>query len=185
VSQSNYGLADFFADARRILKDQGLPAGVHELRPYVERLLANPSLFRDHLGDSPPYGMHTIGHDPETDIYALAYLREKGRASAVHDHGPHWVIYGSYTNHTDMTVWRRLDDRTREGYAEVEKAREFKLTAGHAVAFLPGDIHSIQYPDQTRYLRVTGGDVESAKTLVFDPATKTVRVEDRALGQRP
>ena len=185
MSQPAYTLPEFFADGRRLLKEKGVPAGVHELRPHVERLLANPSLFRDHLGGSPAYGMHQIGHDPESDIFALAYVREKGRSSAVHDHGPHWVIYGSYTNYTNMTVWKRLDDGRREGNAELEKAQEFKLTAGHAVAFLRGDIHSINYPDQTCYLRVTGGDVESSKTLVFDPAQKSVQVEDRALGRRP
>jgi hypothetical protein len=31
---------------------------------------------------------------------------------------------------------------------------------------------------------VTGGDVETKKTLKFDPAKKTVEVADRALNQR-
>jgi hypothetical protein len=50
--------------------------------------------------------------------------------------------------------------------------------------FAVGDIHSIEYGDDTFFLRVTGGDVESKKTLKFDVDKKTVEVADRAMNQR-
>jgi hypothetical protein len=55
---------------------------------------------------------------------------------------------------------------------------------GHAVALLPGYIHSIAYPDRTFFLRVTGGDVEAQHTLHFDPERQAVMVENRALRPR-
>ena len=35
--------------------------------------------------------------------------------------------------------------------------------------FAVGDIHSIEYGDDTFFLRVTGGDVETKKTLTLRP----------------
>ena len=56
--------------------------------------------------------------------------------------------------------------------------------AGQAAVFAVGDIHSIEYGDNTFFIRVTGGDVETKKTLKFDAAKKTVEIADRALNQR-
>ena len=47
-----------------------------------------------------------------------------------------------------------------------------------------GDIHSIEFGDDTFFIRVTGGDVETQKTLKFDAVKKTVEIADRALNQR-
>ena len=126
----------------------------------------------------------TIGHDPETDVHVLVHARPKASKSSVHDHGPCWVVYGNYKNPTRMRRWRRLDDGSKPGYAEVEVSRDFMNEAGHASVFAVGDIHSIEYGDDTFFLRVTGGDVETKKTLRFDPEKKSVQIADRAQGQR-
>jgi hypothetical protein len=82
-----------------------------------------------------------------------------------------------------MRRWRRLDNGTRPGYAELELQREFSNEPGHAAVFAVGDIHSIEYGDDTFFIRVTGGDVETKETLRFDVAKKTVEVANRAQGQ--
>jgi len=94
------------------------------------------------------------------------------------------VIYGNYKNPTRMRRWRRLDDRSKPGYAELELQREFLNEAGQACAFAVGDIHSIEFGADTFFIRVTGGDVESKQTLRFDVEKRTVDVANRALGQR-
>ena len=136
-------------------------------------------------GDPPPYTqLTTIGHDPETDVHVLVHGREKAGKSSVHDHSPCWVVYGNYRNPTRMRRWRRLDDGSRPGYAELELQREFLNERGHAAAFAVGDIHSIEYGDDTFFLRVTGGDLETKDTRRFDVERRTVEVASRAPGQR-
>ncbi len=66
----------------------------------------------------------------------------------------------------------------------IEISRGFMNEPGKASAFAVGDIHSIEYGDDTFFIRVTGGDVEQQKTLRFDPDKKAVQVADRAQGQR-
>ena len=182
---SHYTLEQFLADTRATIKGKGMPSGLAEIREHLEKLLANPELLKKHLGDPVPYtDRKTIAHDPETDVHVLVHGRAKAGKSAVHDHGPCWVVYGNYKNPTRMRRWRRLDDGSKPGYADIEISRDFMKEPGKASAFAVGDIHSIEYGDDTFFIRVTGGDVEQQKTLRFDPDKKAVQVADRAQGQR-
>lgn len=185
MADTLYSLEQFLADTRATIARRGIPGGLAEIREHLEKLLGNPELLTRHLGSPVPYTERTtIGHDPATDVHVLVHGRAKAGKSSVHDHGPCWVVYGNYRNPTRMRRWRRLDDGSRPGYAELELQQEFLNEPGHAVAFAPGDIHSIEFGDDTFFVRVTGGDVETQQTLRFDPAQKTVEVADRARGQR-
>jgi predicted metal-dependent enzyme (double-stranded beta helix superfamily) len=183
MAEETYTVEQFLTDTRATIKDKGIPAGLAEIRLHLERLLKNPTLLGEHLGVPAPYTERTtIAHDPETDVHVLVHGREKPGKSAPHDHGPCWVVYGSYTNYTQMRRWRRLDDGGREGHAELALQKDFRLDAGQAAAFAVGDIHSIEYPADTFFVRVTGGDVEQQQTLRFNLETKTVEVADRSKG---
>lgn len=185
TTETAYTLDLFMADTRATIQRKGVPAGLAEIRDHLEKLLHNPTLLEDHLGVPVPYRERTtIAHDPVTDVHVLVHGREKGGKSSVHDHGPCWVVYGNYRNPTRMRRWRRLDDGSRPGHARLELQREFLNEPGHAAAFAAGDIHSIEFGDDTFFIRVTGGDVESKETLRFDPAAQTVEIANRALGQR-
>ena len=179
-----YTVEQFLADTRATIKAKGLPSGLEEICQHVERLLANPTLLQDYIGDPVPYRERTaIGYDAETDVHVLVHGREQGGKSAPHDHGPCWVVYGQYKHYTDMTRWKQLDNGNTAGHAELTVQKQFRLNAGEAAAFAKGDIHAIAYGDDTFFIRVTGGDVEKQKTLRFNLEEQTVEVEDRA--QRP
>ena len=176
-----YTVQQFLADTRATIKTKGIPHGLAEIRGYLERLLGNPELLKEHLGDPPRFTERTtIAHDPETDVHVLVHGRPKAGKSVPHDHGPCWVVYGAYHNATRMRRWRRLDGGQGEGHAELELQKDLSLEPGHADAFAPGDIHSIEYADGAFFVRVTGGDVESKRTLRFNLEKKTAEVHDRA-----
>ena len=81
---SQYTLDQFFADTRATIKAKGVPSGLAEIRDHLEKLLHNPALLKQHLGDPVPYTTRTtIGHDPETDIHVLVHGREKAGNSAI------------------------------------------------------------------------------------------------------
>ncbi len=181
MTTETYTLEQFLADTRDTLRSKGIPAGLETIRRHLERLLHNPELLKEHLGEPLPYPpRQTLAHDPETDVHVLVHGRDTAGQSPPHDHGPCWVVYGQYTNYTQMKRWKRQDDGQAPGHAELSLQKGFKLNAGEAAAFAPGDIHSIAYPDHTFFIRVTGGDVETQKTLRFDVDAQTVEVEDRA-----
>lgn len=182
MSTTPYTVEQFLADTRATISAKGIPTGLEEIRRHLERLLQHPSLLQDYLGDPRSFpSRQTIAHDPETDVHVLVHGRDQAGQSVPHDHGPCWVVYGNYTNYTRMRRWKRLDDGTSTGHAELALQKEFRLDAGQAVAFAVGDIHSIEYPDGTYFIRVTGGDVEKQNTLRFDLEHQTVEVENRSL----
>ena len=184
MTTAPYTLDQFLADTRATIKTKGIPSGLEEIRRHVEHLLTNPTLLKEHLGAPVPYPeRHTIGYDPETDVHVLVHGREKGGKSMPHDHGPCWVVYGQYAQFTQMRRWKRLDDGSQAGHAELALQKNFRLNTGEAAAFAKGDIHSIEYPEGTFFIRVTGGDVEKQQTLRFDLDQQTVIVEDRAKRQ--
>ena len=177
---TTYTLQDFLADTRATLKAKGTQHGLAEIRTHLERLLANPRLLDEHLGSPARHTERTtLAYDPETDVHVLVHGRATGGKSVPHDHGPCWVVYGAYKNATRMRRWRRLDGGSGPGPAELTMQKDFSMEPGHADAFAVGDIHSIEYGDDTFFVRVTGGDVESQKTLRYNLERKTAEIHDR------
>jgi hypothetical protein len=72
----------------------------------------------------------------------MGHIHKQGHGNKPHDHGPCWVVYGSYKGVTEITKYKRTDDGSQEGVATLEKDRIDRLTPGVVVPYLPGDIHS-------------------------------------------
>src|SRR5438309_4216402 len=139
AADTGYTLDQFLSDTRATIKTKGVPSGLAEIRDHLEKLLRNPTLLQDHLGDPVPYRERTtIGYDAETDVHVLVHGREQGGKSVPHDHGPCWVVYGQYQHYTDMTRWKRLDSGKGEEHAELTVQKQFRLNAGEAAAFAKG-----------------------------------------------
>ena len=118
--------------------------------------------------------MRPIWVDPDTGLRVMQHIYVDGKTSPPHDHGDSWAVYGQAVEWTDMTVWKRLDDGSRDGYAELEAADKYRLEPGMAGIFHPGEIHQIHFPDGARFIRVTGADLGSITTSRFNPETNSV-----------
>ena len=119
---------------------------------------------------TPPYGVRQLYLDPDFDFVVLAHVNKDARKSPPHDHGSSWAIYGQATEHTDMSEYRRVDGNSGAGDAELEHVRTYRLTPGLAGLYDVGAIHSIDYPEGARFVRVTGTDLEAVERLKFDTA---------------
>lgn len=58
--------------------------------------------------------------------------------------------------------------------------KTYRLEPGHAGCYDVGDIHSIDYPDGSRFVRVTGRDLDYVQRLKFDLAQKKALVIESA-----
>jgi len=174
-----YELEAFCADARKTLKEQPGAAGREAVRKLVEKLLRNPAFVEKYCGSGAKPGIEVIHRDRDTGFNVLVHVYEKGKSGPPHDHGTSWAIYGQAAGSTVMTKWRRLDDGKKEGFANVERGESFKLAPGMAGKFEPGDIHSIEIGDGSRFVRVTGTDLNAIPTAVFNPEKKSVASGDR------
>jgi hypothetical protein len=90
----------------------------------------------------------------------LAHINAKARVSPPHDHGASWAIYGQAVQHTDVTEWERIDDGSDPKHGELVAKATYRLDPGNAAIYQDGMIHSIDYPDRSRFVRVTGTNLD-------------------------
>jgi predicted metal-dependent enzyme (double-stranded beta helix superfamily) len=174
-----YAFDRFCADMRAALKADRGATGREQARLLLEKLLADADFVARECGPAAKPGIRTIYRDEETGFNVLVHVYADGKKGPPHDHGRSWAIYGQAAGWTDMTVWKRRDDGTKEGFADVEPVNGFRLEPGMAGRFEPGDIHSIHFPDGARFVRVTGTDLDAIPTSRFDPEKKAVAVGSR------
>lgn len=79
--------------------------------------------------------------DPDHGFIQMGHVHQRGNGNSPHDHGPCWVIYGSYRGLTEITTYRRKDKGNKTGKANLEKKELHRLTPGTVYAYLPGEIH--------------------------------------------
>lgn len=169
-----YTLDQFIADCRRSLQRDPGPAGREEVRRNLERLLQDKDFVQQYCGDNVERGLKVLYEDPELKFQILAHINDKARVSPPHDHGDSWAIYGQATLWTDMTEWEREDDGSNPKYAKLRPAKKYRLNPGQAGIYQNGAIHSIDYPDKSRFVRVTGTNLDRINRIRIDLKTGEV-----------
>jgi hypothetical protein len=167
-----YNLDQFVADCRAILTRDAGPRGRDDVRARLERLLANKDFVAATCGEDARPGLKVLYEDKELGFQVLAHINEKARKSPPHDHGASWAIYGQATKYTDMIEWDRVsgDDK----HAELKEVKRYRLNPGQAGIYQDGAIHSIDYPDGSRFIRVTGTNLDKIDRVRFDLKTGEV-----------
>src|SRR5260370_14878226 len=155
-----YDLEAFRADGRAALSSDPGPNGREQVRVALERLLATAEFVRRVCGEEAPPGLNVLYEDPVLGFQTLAHVNAKPRTSPPHDHGASWAIYGQATGYTDMTEWERLDDGADPDRAALKPAKQYRLMPGQAGIYQEGAIHSIDYPANARFIRVTGTNLD-------------------------
>lgn len=171
----SYDLNRFIDDCRAALRRDPDPAGREKIRVLLERLLKDENFIAVHCSDRAPKGLYVLHDDGELGFQILAHINEKARASPPHDHGASWAIYGQAASYTDMTEYQRVDDGANPDTARLEARKKYRLNPGQAGIFQDGAIHSIDYPDGSRFVRVTGTNLDRIARASFDPKTGAVK----------
>lgn len=122
-------------------KDRELPFKVKGL---MEKMLASTTRgdpwMAELLREAKP--SRELYRDPDYGFIQMGHVHQESHGNTPHDHGPCWVVYGSYTGVTEITLYRRTDDGRDPGRAALEKKDLHRLSPGVAYAYVPGDIHA-------------------------------------------
>jgi predicted metal-dependent enzyme (double-stranded beta helix superfamily) len=167
----SYDLEQFIRDCRSTLGRDPGPAGREQVRLDLERLLNNKDFVEKYCGNNAPSGLKVLYEDRELGFQILAHVNEKARISPPHDHGASWAIYGQATKYTDMIEWAREDDGKDPKHARLKPIKKYRLTPGKAGIYQDGAIHSIDYPDHARFIRVTGTNLDKINRIRIDLKT--------------
>jgi hypothetical protein len=180
-----YTLDQFVQDARAALKADTGPGGRQKVSAHLEQLLANPAFIEQHVGPDAPLGRHALYEDKELGFVVLAHVNKDPHKSPPHDHGHSWAVYGQATAYTDMIEYRRVGGGSDAGPAELEEVKRYRLEPGKAGVYDVGGIHAIDYPANTRMIRVTGKDLDHVQRLRYDTTSKTAEVIKSVSASKP
>src|SRR5689334_15512671 len=169
-----YDLDQFIADCRTTLSRDPGPAGRQQVLQNLERLIRNADFVAKHCGDDQPTGIKVLYEDPKLGFQVLSHVMGKARLSPPHDHGASWAIYGQAKQYTDMIEWAREDDGSDPKHAKLKPVKKYRLNPGQAGIYQDGAIHSIDYPDNARFIRVTGTDLDKIDRIKIDLKTGEV-----------
>jgi len=82
--------------------------------------------------------------DPDYGFAINGVVRLPGRKGSIHDHAHAWTAYGLLDGTESLERFRRIDDRSKEGHAELELESVTQGTPGKVDLTPPFDIHAEQ-----------------------------------------
>jgi predicted metal-dependent enzyme (double-stranded beta helix superfamily) len=115
-------------------------------KPLLECLLMEPTL-KAHAAVWPStegYKNLLLYVDPQYHFAINAVVRSPERVGGVHDHADAWVLYGVLDGSERLERYKRIDDGSRPGYAEVRLASVTTGTPGKVDLVAPHAIHAEQ-----------------------------------------
>jgi len=173
-----YSLEQLVDDLRAIMAKTGNPGAIiDQVRPLAQQLAqakewVKPGYYECDAEQG--FGVHLLHEEPDHTlaVFAVAWLR--GRGAPPHNHGT-WAVVAGVDGPEKNVYWKRVDDRSRLGYADVEPAGEEVIGPGEVVSFLPDAIHSVvnETDRVTLSLHIYGKHVNYTERSQFDPEVKT------------
>ncbi|MDP9374444.1 MAG: hypothetical protein M3Q65_18740 [Chloroflexota bacterium] len=183
-----YSIAEFIADVKRLLPADGSDpdaAAREAIGDRMRRLARDPDILARTGASTPRQGTHGMDirggeiHKEPDGTLALMLARFPHEAETpIHNHHS-WGVVCVVAGRDRYIGWRRLDDGSRPGYAELEVEHERLLDPGDVVHFpdTPGDIHSQQGHGGAPVweLVLFGRDPNVKPRLYFDPERRAVQ----------
>jgi hypothetical protein len=142
--KASNSLERYITEIRSIWGDGKDPQLPFKVTALMEKLFASTSpddpWMAEIIRDGKP--SRELWRDPGCGFIQMGHVHKHGHGNQPHDHGPCWVVYGSYSGVTEITKYKRTDDGSQPGVATLEKERVDRLSPGVVQPYLPGDIHS-------------------------------------------
>lgn len=170
-----YDLQQLARDVASTLDDGNSKAELEHVRESLAKLLSNHEFVDATCGERAAPGLHLLYEDPKHGFQVLAHINEKARTSPPHDHGESWAIYGQAIGHTDMREWDRVDDGRDPERAKLEFKRSYRLNPGEVGVYSHGAIHAIDYPDKSRFIRITGTNLDNIWRIAINEQTGQIK----------
>lgn len=134
----------YIGEIRAVWGDGKEPRLPFKIKSLMEKMLASTSPDDPWMAQLLKEGKPSkeLYRDPDYGFIQMGHVHKQGHGNSPHDHGPCWVVYGSYSGRTEITLYRRTDDGKEPGRASLEKKDLQHLSPGVVYPYLPGQIHS-------------------------------------------
>ena len=175
-----YSLIDFIRDLSRITGAESSAAAiVAQAQPLLAKLVRQPDCIEAKFKErgATAYGRYMLHRAPRFNVNVVVW--GPGDNAKAHNHDT-WGLVGVIDNEMQETRFRRKDDGSKPGYAELEITEVRNNKAGMVSTLVPpnDDIHEMNNVTlrNTVEIHVYGKDLTDMPRLRFDLATKSTRI---------
>ena len=180
MTTQKYSLDDFVHDMESLLASQPKEQKIFDTgSSWLEKLISNPDAIPPQFrvpavnGRRPNHGTYIL-YQGESGLSVTAVVWGAGEHVGPHDHCT-WGMIGVTDNSLTETRFQRVDDRSREGYAQLEQERQATFKPGEIALLIP-DIDEIHQMDNftdrpTVKIHVYGSDLRGKNRSRYDLET--------------
>ena len=168
-----YSLQQYIDDLRLISSETGDEDEIFlRLGPLALKVVANPGWLQSkhyECDQVQGFGVHLLHEEADHSLAVLAVTWLPGRGTPPHDHGT-WAVVAGIEGVEHNVRYRRIDNDTRPGYAELEVKKEFDADAGELICIRNGGIHKVtnETDSMTMSLHTYGRHVNFTNRSQFD-----------------
>ncbi len=141
-----YSLQQYVEDLRRIAAETSDEGEIFErLGPLARRLALDKGwLEARHYGTDEAMGVgaHLLHEEPDHSLTVFVAAWALRRGVVPHDHGT-WAVVAGVEGTERNVRYKRLDDRSKPGHAELAVKDEATADPGDLVCIRTGGIHSV------------------------------------------
>lgn len=174
-----YSLVRFVDDFRAIATNNSDTHDIFKrLAPLAESLAASVDLktrIRKECDPVQGFGFQVLHEEPDHTLAVAVLSWLPGRGTPPHDHGTWGLVVGVEGDEVNE-FWKRTDDGSQSGHAELQKLGEKVFAPGQTLLLTPSIIHSVRNDsDQISVsLHIYGKNVNFTNRSRFDPEQQTV-----------
>ena len=146
-----YSLDEFVSDMEGLVAGQPSSQKIFDIgSAWLEKLTRDPEVIPYQFripatnGRRPNHGTYLL-YQGDSGLSVTAVVWGAGEHLGPHDHRT-WGMIGILDNTLTETRYRRVDDRTRDGYAQLEKDRAAQFKPGEITLLVP-DVDEIHQMD--------------------------------------
>lgn len=183
MTLTRYSLDQFIADMSELVASQPDQRALFDRgSSHLARLIADPDALPEEFrrpsgkGNRPNHGSYALHREP--GLFVSSVVWGPGDHAGPHDHQT-WGMIGVISNAITETRFRRLDDRSREDFARLERDRLHTLAPGEISLLVPDEdeIHDMLNTSDrvTVEIHVYGRDLVGLPRHTYDLSTGVVK----------
>ena len=173
-----YSVENYVTDIRAVIAEETTDARVTaRIKPLAKRLADDKAWLKDsyrEVNAEQGFGLHLLHEEDNHDLAVFVITWAPGRGLDPHNHKT-WAVVAGIEGQEHETSYRRLDDGSQAGFAELEVTYEQTVQAGDVVCCMPEDIHSVYNngSDIAISLHTYGRHLNFTGRSIFDVAQKS------------
>ena len=143
---NKYSVDSYIKDISKVVDEETTQKAITErIKPLAILLAGNKSWIKPeyyNVDEEQGFGLHLLHEKSDHRLAVFVIAWAPGKGLAPHNHKT-WAVVAGIEGQEHETNYKRLDDRSKVGFAELVKTSEETIYPGNATCCLPEDIHSV------------------------------------------